>query len=118
MSELRYIERNGQKILQLLKVTNEFDGTKWVDVPLVSDPPKSSRQEKIEELAKHIGSRGPMVYRHLEESRPLAEAALEWVEGQLDLVPFEVEKGVFHTVWKEGYNAALSYVRKNLGLYQ
>lgn len=77
-------------------------------------PPKSRRQEKQEELAKHLEKLTvQMMYgKGVVTNEQLAEAALEWVEKQIPRssnVPYPSEGSV-------GYNLALTDVRRDLGL--
>lgn len=117
--ELRFIERDGKKILQQ-KVYADWPGTKetvWEDVPLVSGPPKSRRQEKRDELSKHIEKLTvQMMYgKGVVTNEQIAESALEWVEKQLPTI------GEFHpiqTLELAGYKIAITDVRKNLGIDQ
>jgi len=114
--ELRWREGNdkgGAWVLQQqVDVGTHFE---WVDVPQVADPPKSRRQEKVEELAKVLFET-PVSRSSTSRPHELAEAALEWVEKQMPKNRLSERRVIGDTI--ESYNQALSDVRRNLGLDQ
>lgn len=77
---------------------------------------KSKRQEKVEELAKHLENLTvQMLYgKGIVTNEQLAEAALEWVRQQIQVEPWLEQAARTDYPMAKGYNQALFDVRKNL----
>lgn len=87
--------------------------TEKMNVIKLTDPPKSRRQEKVEELAKVMFDTPVGSDNHKSRLVELAEAALEWVEKQIVQAtnrPWLSPESDMRC----GYDVAVADVRKNL----
>lgn len=80
MSNLRWIVRDGKEVLQQFKGINN-EGEVYMDVPLVSEPPKKSLAQVLYEAFEkpHINW-GSSAYQH--EWARVAQAAIAYLEAE------------------------------------